>query len=261
MRLLQATALFFLLSNSVCGSEDGTAVENNSTLSPPKSSTIKASVTTPGTIPVLNLVTKPTAGTTPKGTTNSELSTTTSVPALTSPTTAKHEEITTQGAMKNNVLNTNSTVPNLPVSNATLTAPTSQHKTENQSSIKTTKTSVITQLPDALPKTTVSPSAPPTTAITISQPQDTDDGKITATPSATPSYSSIILPVVIALIVMTLLVFTLVGLYRLCWKRDPGTQENGNDQPQSDKESVKLLTVKTISHESGEHLAQGKTKN
>ncbi|XP_055484191.1 endomucin isoform X2 [Psammomys obesus] len=248
MRLLQATALFFLLSNSVCGSEDGTAVENNSTLSPPKSSTIKASVTTPGTIPVLNLVTKPTAGTTPKGTTNSELSTTTSVPALTSPTTAKHEEITTQGAMKNNVLNTNSTVPNLPVSNATLTAPTSQHK-------------IITQLPDALPKTTVSPSAPPTTAITISQPQDTDDGKITATPSATPSYSSIILPVVIALIVMTLLVFTLVGLYRLCWKRDPGTQENGNDQPQSDKESVKLLTVKTISHESGEHLAQGKTKN
>ncbi|XP_055484192.1 endomucin isoform X3 [Psammomys obesus] len=243
MRLLQATALFFLLSNSVCGSEDGTAVENNSTLSPPKSSTIKASVTTPGTIPVLNLVTKPTAGTTPKGTTNSELSTTTSVPALTSPTTAKHEEITTQGAMKNNVLNTNSTVPNLPVSNATLTAPTSQHKTENQSSIKTTKTSVITQLPDALPKTTVSPSAPPTTAITISQPQ------------------GIILPVVIALIVMTLLVFTLVGLYRLCWKRDPGTQENGNDQPQSDKESVKLLTVKTISHESGEHLAQGKTKN
>uniref|UniRef100_A0A2K5QJ27 Endomucin n=1 Tax=Cebus imitator TaxID=2715852 RepID=A0A2K5QJ27_CEBIM len=41
----------------------------------------------------------------------------------------------------------------------------------------------------------------------------------------------------------------------------PGTAENGNDQPQSDKESVKLLTVKTISHESGEHSAQGKTKN
>uniref|UniRef100_A0A8C9CG71 Endomucin n=1 Tax=Phocoena sinus TaxID=42100 RepID=A0A8C9CG71_PHOSS len=41
----------------------------------------------------------------------------------------------------------------------------------------------------------------------------------------------------------------------------PGTPENGNDQPQSDKESVKLLTVKTISHESGEHSAQGKTKN
>ncbi|KAK7819374.1 hypothetical protein U0070_025402 [Myodes glareolus] len=30
-----------------------------------------------------------------------------------------------------------------------------------------------------------------------------------------------------------------------------GAPENGNDQPQSDKESVTLLTVKTISHESG----------
>lgn len=66
---------------------------------------------------------------------------------------------------------------------------------------------------------------------------------------------------VIALIVITLSVFVLVGLYRMCWKKDPGTPENGNDQPQSDKESVKLLTVKTISHESGEHSAQGKTKN
>ncbi|XP_043294236.1 endomucin isoform X5 [Cervus canadensis] len=73
--------------------------------------------------------------------------------------------------------------------------------------------------------------------------------------------SGIILPVVIALIVITLSVFALVGLYRMCWKTDPGTQENGNEQPQSDKESVKLLTVKTISHESGEHSAQGKTKN
>ncbi|KAL6088575.1 hypothetical protein STEG23_001809 [Scotinomys teguina] len=108
-----------------------------------------------------------------------------------------------------------------------------------------------TKLPDVLPKTTMSPSASLTTAKTISQLQDTEDGKITATPSTTPSYSSIILPVVIALIVITLLVFTLVGLYRMCWKRDPGTPENGNDQPQSDKESVKLLTVKTISHESG----------
>ncbi|XP_036742798.1 endomucin isoform X2 [Manis pentadactyla] len=71
----------------------------------------------------------------------------------------------------------------------------------------------------------------------------------------------IILPVVIVLIVITLSVFVLVGLYRMCWKTDPGTPENGNDQPQSDKESVKLLTVKTISHEPGEHSAQGKTKN
>nr|XP_008526983.1 PREDICTED: endomucin isoform X3 [Equus przewalskii] len=73
--------------------------------------------------------------------------------------------------------------------------------------------------------------------------------------------TGIILPVVITLIVVTLSVFVLVGLYRMCWKTDPGAPDNGNDQPQSDKESVKLLTVKTISHESGEHCAQGKTKN
>ncbi|XP_051041394.1 endomucin isoform X2 [Phodopus roborovskii] len=168
----------------------------------------------------------------------------------------------------------NTTVSNLPTSNAVSTWPSSQNKTENQSSIKTTEMSaenqssikttemsVTTQRPDALTKTNVSPSVFLTTAKTVSQLQDTEDGKIAYAPSTTPSYSSIILPVVIALIVITLLVFTLVGLYRMCWKRDPGTPENGNDQPQSDKESVKLLTVKTISHESGEHSAQGKTKN
>ncbi|XP_043829090.1 endomucin isoform X2 [Dromiciops gliroides] len=75
------------------------------------------------------------------------------------------------------------------------------------------------------------------------------------------SYSSVILPVVIALIAITLSVFTLVGLYRMCWKTDPGTTDNGTDQPQSDKESVKLLTVKTISPETSEQSAQGKNKN
>ncbi|XP_074132837.1 endomucin isoform X4 [Sminthopsis crassicaudata] len=71
----------------------------------------------------------------------------------------------------------------------------------------------------------------------------------------------VILPVVIALIAITLSVFTLVGLYRMCWKTDPGTPDNGTDQSQSDKESVKLLTVKTISPEINEQSAQGKNKN
>ncbi|XP_068950085.1 endomucin isoform X2 [Petaurus breviceps papuanus] len=73
--------------------------------------------------------------------------------------------------------------------------------------------------------------------------------------------SGVILPVVIALIAITLSVFTLVGLYRICWKTDPGTPDNGTDQPQSDKESVKLLTVKTISPETSEQSSQGKNKN
>uniref|UniRef100_A0A4X2LQE3 Endomucin n=1 Tax=Vombatus ursinus TaxID=29139 RepID=A0A4X2LQE3_VOMUR len=75
------------------------------------------------------------------------------------------------------------------------------------------------------------------------------------------SSKGVILPVVIALIAITLSVFTLVGLYRMCWKTDPGTPDNGTDQPQSDKESVKLLTVKTISPETSEQSAQGKNKN
>ncbi|XP_008591333.1 PREDICTED: endomucin, partial [Galeopterus variegatus] len=94
-----------------------------------------------------------------------------------------------------------------------------------------------------------------------SKSQGTEVGKNASSSATSSSYSSVMLPVVIALIAITLSVFVLVGLYRMCWKTDPGMPENGNDQPQSDKEGVKLLTVKTISHESGEHSVQGKKKN
>ncbi|XP_076789401.1 endomucin isoform X3 [Arvicanthis niloticus] len=241
MWLLQATAVFFLLSNSLCRGEDGEDVQNNSTSLPAEPSTTKASAITPGIVSVTNLD-KSTGGTTPEATTNSKVTKTPLLPALHS--TPKHEvETSTDRLLKNEVFIIKTTVPNPPISKAVSTLPSSQNKTENQTSIGTTEISATSQLPDASPKTPETPSAPFTTAKTISQLQ------------------GIILPVVIALIVITLLVFTLVGLYRICWKRDPGTPENGNDQPQSDKESVKLLTVKTISHESGEHSAQGKTKN
>ncbi|ERE87182.1 endomucin isoform 1 precursor [Cricetulus griseus] len=269
MQLLQVIALFLLLSTLVCCSENSQGI---STPSLPKASSASlpeaSSVTTSGMVSGTNHVNQATAGTPPPdeivvnnnmiyliklGTTDGELSKSSLTQALTSLTTVKREETTTPGLIKNQVLTMNTTVSNLPTSNAVSTLPSSQHKTENQSSIKTTEMSVTTQPPDALPKTIVSPSASPTTEKTIIKLQDTEDGKITDSPSTTPSYSIITLPVVIALIVITLLVFTLVGLYRMCWKRDPGTPENGNDQPQSDKESVKLLTVKTISHESGSH--------
>ncbi|XP_068398598.1 endomucin isoform X1 [Eschrichtius robustus] len=121
---------------------------------------------------------------------------------------------------------------------------------------------VNTLQPDASPSRIPTLSSISVTILeNISQSQGTENAKNASSSSTNPSYSSIILPVVIALIAITLSVFALVGLYRMCWKTDPGTPENGNDQPQSDKESVKLLTVKTISHESGEHSAQGKTKN
>lgn len=259
MRLLQVTALFFLLSNSLCRGEESKDVQNNFTSSLAENSTIKASATTPGTVSV-TILNKATSGTPPEGKNNSDISKTPLMPAFNSLTTPKHET-TTRGVIENKVFTMETTVPNPPTSNAVSTLSSSQHKTENQSSIRTTEISATNQLPDVSPKTTETLSASLTTAKTISQLRDTEDEKIAATPPTTPSYSSIILPVVIALIVITLLVFTLVGLYRICWRRDPGTPENGNDQPQSDKESVKLLTVKTISHESGEHSAQGKTKN
>ncbi|CAK7316952.1 EMCN [Vulpes lagopus] len=139
---------------------------------------------------------------------------------------------------------------------------TVKSEAENQSLIKSKETPVSTLQPDASPShTSTLPSISVTIPGNISQFQGTEDAKNASSSSASPSYSSVILPVVIALIVVTLSAFVLVGLYRMCWKADPGTPENGNDQPQSDKESVKLLTVKTISHESGEHSAQGKSKN
>lgn len=259
MQLLQVTALLLLLCNRVSRSEASEDVKNKSTSSLTEPPTTRLSVTTPGSISVTNLVNAK-DGTTLTGMTNGELTKTPFTPAPNSATTAKREENTTPGVIKNQVLITNTTVPNL-LSSATSTLPSSQHKTENQSSIKTPEVPGTTQPPDASSKTTASPTASLTTPKSISHLQDTEDGKITATSLATSTYSSVILPVVIALIVITLLVFTLVGLYRMCWKRDPGAPENGNDQPQSDKESVKLLTVKTISHESGERSAQGKTKN
>ncbi|XP_053259942.1 endomucin isoform X2 [Podarcis raffonei] len=66
-----------------------------------------------------------------------------------------------------------------------------------------------------------------------------------------PSYTTIILPVIIALIVISLSVFLLVTLYRMCLKTTPERQENGTEQAPSDKENVKLISVKTTSPENG----------
>ncbi|XP_061275546.1 endomucin isoform X3 [Bos javanicus] len=156
----------------------------------------------------------------------------------------KSDGASTKSIMETKLSTTEATVMSQSLSNAVSTSQSSDSKTETQSSIKATETPVNTSPPEASSfRTATLSSISVTTAENISLSQ------------------GIILPIVIALIVITLSVFVLVGLYRMCWKTDPGTQENGNEQPQSDKESVKLLTVKTISHESGEHSAQGKTKN
>ncbi|XP_070361394.1 endomucin isoform X3 [Equus asinus] len=159
--------------------------------------------------------------------------TTTPSPSPTLKSTVTSPKEATTSVTKGEFITTNTTVTSLPVSDAVSTLQSSHNKTENQNSTKTTERTET----------------------------GTENAKNASSSSTNPSYSSIILPVVITLIVVTLSVFVLVGLYRMCWKTDPGAPENGNNQPQSDKESVKLLTVKTISHESGEHCAQGKTKN
>ncbi|XP_070949354.1 endomucin isoform X3 [Macaca nemestrina] len=224
MELLQVTILFLL--PSICSSENSTGVIN-ATTTPSVVVTAETSVTTPNTGSSQKNVITTTNETTPKGTITSELRKTSLTTAVTLLITSKDEA-------------------------------------ETQSSIKTTKIPGSILQPDASPSKagTVS-SIPVTIPENTSQSQviGSEGGKNASTSATSRSYSSIILPVVIALIVITLSVFVLVGLYRMCWKADPGTPENGNDQPQSDKESVKLLTVKTISHESGEHSAQGKTKN
>ncbi|NXO56773.1 MUCEN protein, partial [Aramus guarauna] len=70
-------------------------------------------------------------------------------------------------------------------------------------------------------------------------------------------FAGVILPIVITLIVITLSVFSLVALYRMCQKKTPGiwfifSVGGGRSMAQSDKEGVKLLSVKTTSPETGE---------
>ncbi|NXM25053.1 MUCEN protein, partial [Oxyruncus cristatus] len=67
-------------------------------------------------------------------------------------------------------------------------------------------------------------------------------------------FAGIILPVVITLIVITLSVFSLVALYKMCQKKTPGTCFAFSGWAQSDKDGVKLLSVKTTSPETGEHF-------
>ncbi|XP_065547420.1 endomucin [Lathamus discolor] len=116
----------------------------------------------------------------------------------------------------------------------------------------------------SLQKTT---SAPGTSGLHMSSPTQSTSFY---SPESTPGnkkgsgsdnhYSSVILPVVITLIVITLSVFSLVSLYRICQKKTPERQENSTEQAQSDKEGVKLLSVKTTSSETGEHSSHGKNK-
>ncbi|XP_024430678.2 endomucin isoform X1 [Desmodus rotundus] len=264
MKLLQVTVLCLLLVSSLRSSEGNddqipSAPASSTAASPSKGTSVSLPVSG-SSLP--EVVTTSIAGTSPNGITNKGSVPTSLLPTVPSmTTTVKGEGATTSDVLKKDLTSATVTVTNLSLPSTVSTLQSSQDKTKNSSSINTTQISVSTPQPDAsTSKTSISLLVSTTLPENTSSSQGTQSAK-NASSSTNLSRSSIILPVVIALIVLTLSVFALVGLYRMCRKTDPGTPDNGNDQPQSDKESVKLLTVKTISHESGEHSAQGKTKN
>ncbi|XP_025934179.1 endomucin [Apteryx rowi] len=154
-------------------------------------------------------------------------------------------------------------------SSTILTSTSATQANETQSAQNRTLGDSSTKGP-SLPPTTVlqkATSAPETSSLPVSSTAEpTNFGSPGSSsgneklPEDTIHYSSVILPIVITLIVITLSVFSLVALYRMCQKKTPERQENGTEQAQSDKEGVKLLSVKTTSVETGEHSSQGKNK-
>ncbi|NXG03648.1 MUCEN protein, partial [Sakesphorus luctuosus] len=67
-------------------------------------------------------------------------------------------------------------------------------------------------------------------------------------------FAGVILPIVITLIVITLSVFSLVALYKLCQKKTPGICFAFSEGGKINKDGVKLLSVKTTSPETGEYF-------
>ncbi|KAF4794894.1 hypothetical protein TURU_098054 [Turdus rufiventris] len=138
-----------------------------------------------------------------------------------------------------------STTSSQTLSQAVLT--TAIVRTSDENITNTTKASETlsaqNESSDAAPTMGQSPS-------TVSPERNTSASGTTGLPMSSPTNSTnIILPVVITLIVITLSVFSLVALYKMCQKKTPERQENGAEQAQSDKEGVKLLSVKTTSPE------------
>uniref|UniRef100_F1N1S5 Endomucin n=1 Tax=Bos taurus TaxID=9913 RepID=F1N1S5_BOVIN len=250
MKLLQGT-IFCLLLSSISSNDQ---IADTSATTTPLSTTSEINPTPP---------TRDTR-TSPNGTSSKEAA---QMPHLLTPSpvtpNTKGDGASTESIMETKLSTTEATVMSQSLSNAVSTSQSSDSKTETQSSIKATETPVNTSPPEASSfRTATLSSISVTSAENISPSQvGLENAKNASASTTSPSYSSIILPIVIALIVITLSVFVLVGLYRMCWKTDPGRMFSVSNRPQSDKESVKLLTVKTISHESGEHSAQGKTKN
>ncbi|XP_038625261.1 endomucin isoform X2 [Tachyglossus aculeatus] len=244
MKLLQVTFLSLSLF-SLCHPEDSPGPSTRST-PVAMSSTKQTTSTVPGYPPSASE-----AGTTRPMTTTE----TTVTPTITS-TAAGHKLTTTVTAS----VRTSSSKPVTPTFNTSDFSSSSENADVKSTLSGSTQENTFSTVNSSTHLSTIQASTPLSTRANTKLGHSISV-KSTNSPLTSPAYSGVILPVVIALIVITLSVFILVGLYRMCRKTDPGSPENGTDQPQSDKESVKLLTVKTLSPETGEQSAQGKNKN
>uniref|UniRef100_A0A5F8GUL8 Endomucin n=1 Tax=Monodelphis domestica TaxID=13616 RepID=A0A5F8GUL8_MONDO len=256
MKLLQGTVLFLSLC-SLCYSQESQVSEKplmttvQSTIIVPKSpspssekilESVPTAMITQGKLKTTEATTSPKTSSSLIYSTSTnteilkELSSTPMIATSSSPSSAVAK--TARGTPQNDTSSDVSSTASPQVSTHQLqtTVSTKQSSQQNNIILKSP-----TEKPDETLKFITTPP--------IKDQGSTRDSGTTSSLLINSSYSSVILPVVIALIAITLSIFILVGLYRMCWKTDPGTPDNGTDQPQSDKESVKLLTVKTISPE------------
>ncbi|XP_009876455.1 PREDICTED: endomucin, partial [Apaloderma vittatum] len=171
-----------------------------------------------------------------------------SMPSSPSPTQKITPSTTIQPPIK---VTTTAVDKNDSTANATQTSgtPLAQNESSDASSTKgwSFSSTVSVQNNTSTPGTSGFHMSTPTKLTTSGSPASTSGND--RAPRSDIHYSSVILPIVITLIVITLAVFSLVALYRMCQKKTPERQENGTEQAQSDKEGVKLLSVKTTSSE------------
>uniref|UniRef100_A0A8C3MXD5 Endomucin n=1 Tax=Geospiza parvula TaxID=87175 RepID=A0A8C3MXD5_GEOPR len=256
MKLL-GTAFFFLSVLCVCTvGEDGIQTTTVKTTTSAVTSKAGESVTTRTSQAMTS-----TASVLTTAAVRATNETTTSSPTSSSPNATSQ---TTQDTTEETSAVTSAASTNLSTTNTTQSSGAQLAQNESLGAAPTTRQSFTSTVS---PKTNASASG--TSGLPMSSPTHSTKptsespkssaGNQTHTGSSI-SYSNVILPIVITLIVITLSVFSLVALYKMCQKKTPERQENGAEQAQSDKEGVKLLSVKTTSSETGEHSSHGKNK-
>ncbi|XP_040412790.1 endomucin isoform X2 [Cygnus olor] len=204
------------------------------TTSPSRVTALQSSVSTTTTVKATT-VSVTTGGSTPPPTTATQRTTkgtTVQLPAEVTPTARNEDDNTTSTAQVSGTQATQNESVGAPSTKGSTLSPTTSPQKATSAS-ETSDLHVST------------PTEPANLDFVITK---SNSGN-TKMPEDTIHYSSVILPIVITLIVITLSVFSLVALYRMCHKKTPERQENGTEQAQSDKEGVKLLSVKTTSPE------------